>query len=732
MTEIDEKYAALGGSAGFLGLPLIPETPTPGNSGRFRHFQGGSIYWSAPTGAHEAHGFIRGKWEELQWERGFLGFPLTDETPTSNGAGRYNHFQGGSIYWTSATGAHEVHGAIRDKWASMGWENSVLGFPVMDELTCADGIGRFNDFEWGSIYWTPTRGAWEVHGFIRARWTDLNREAGPLGYPTSDEHDFLLVHDGHGHDGSHHPLTRVSDFQNGSIYWDALRGPYEVFTPSSPLVGDPAVHGRWEVAPFTSNVVGVHAALLRTNRVLFFTYLDPGPGAPEEPQAHGDSAVLSLVTGTTSKPTPTAENRNLFCSGHAFLPDGRLFVAGGERLTPGLQSLHIFDPAGADGGTWQFIRDIPFGRWYPTPVTLPDGRIFILGGAHLSTTQQTINTTYELFDANAGPHVPQQVNLLHEVGGFTTFPFVYVLPNRKLFMHAGTRTRFIDLQTMTEDAAAFEAVGRPNRNARTYNLEGTSVLLPLMPSSNPAYRARVMVIGGGGAPGGSLRESATNSCEVLDLGAPSPSWQLTAPMMRPRVMPDSVLLPDGKVLVMNGSSTGFADNGANPVFETEIYDPETDSWTQMASMSVPRLYHSTALLLPDGRVMTAGSDSMWNPGPFHVNQLRVELFSPPYLFAGPRPEIASAPTEVAWGEEFSVDSPQAASIDAASLVRCGSTTHSFNPDQRMLGLEIRSHTGSDLTLGAPPDGFVAPPGYYLLFLINNGVPSIAKFVRVGA
>ena len=733
MTEIDDKYAAMGGAASFLGNPLIAETPTPGNTGRFRHYQGGSIYWSAATGAHSIHDPIRDRWAQLQWERGFLGFPLIDVTPTPNGLGYYTHFQGGSIYFTPSHGAHELHGPVLNKWASLDWERSVLGFPVTGVRPCADGIGQFADFEWGSIYRTPAIGAKEVHGFIRARWTDLNRELGVLGYPISDEYDFV-IDDHNDHDHHHddaHPPTRVSDFEHGSIYWDKFRGPYEVLTPPPPFVGQPAVHGEWEVAPFTSNVVGVHAALLRTNKVLFFTYLDPGPGAPEEPQDHGDSAVLDLATGTTTKPAPPAGNRNLFCAGQAFLPDGRLLIAGGERLTPGLMSLHIFDTVGPNGGTWQYIRDMPVGRWYPTPVTLPDGRIFILGGANLTATQTTVNTTYEIFDPAGGPQPPQNVGLLQEVGGFTTFPFVYVLPNKKLFMHAGTRTRFIDLQTMAQNPSAIEAVARPGRNARTYNLEGTSVLLPLQPSSNPPYRARVMVIGGGGETGGNMREAATNTCEALDVDAPAPAWQLTAPMLRPRVMPDAVLLPDGKVLVMNGSSTGFADNGANPVFETEIYDPVANTWTQLAGMTVPRLYHSTALLLPDGRVLTAGSDSMWNPGPFHVNQLRVELFSPPYLFAGPRPEQSGTPTQVTWGQDFDVSSPQAASIDAVSMMRCGSATHSFNSDQRMVGITIKSRNGNDLTLQAPPDGFVAPPGFYMLFLLQNGVPSTARFIRLG-
>jgi hypothetical protein len=203
-------------------------------------------------------------------------------------------------------------------------------------------------------------------------------------------------------------------------------------------------------------------------------------------------------------------------------------------------------------------------------------------------------------------------------------------------------------------------------------------------------------------------------------------------MKNPRVMPDAVLLPNGTVFVSNGSSTGFADNAANPVYDAEIYNPLTNTWASMAQMVRPRLYHSTALLMPDGRVMTAGSDSMWNPDPFHESQLTLELFSPAYLLTGqPRPTLTSAPAQVAYGADFQVNSPDASTIDAVTFMRCGSATHSFNPDQRHVGLRIKSRSGSVLTLEAPPDGFVAPPGYYMLFLMRGGIPSVSKFVKLG-
>ena len=154
--EIDRKYRALGGCGSFLGAALTPETPTPDGAGRFNVFEGGSIYWSPATGAHEIHGLIRDKYRDLGWEAGLLGYPTSDETPTPDGAGRYNVFQRGSIYWSPSTGAHEVHGVIRDKYSELGWEAGRLGYPTSDEYAVSDG--RRSDFQHGSIVWNAKTG----------------------------------------------------------------------------------------------------------------------------------------------------------------------------------------------------------------------------------------------------------------------------------------------------------------------------------------------------------------------------------------------------------------------------------------------------------------------------------------------------------------------------------------------------------------------------------------------
>ena len=165
MTAIDDKYAELGGPGGFLGRPVDAgagsgEMAMPDGRGRERDFEGGTICWTPQTGAHEVHGEIRVKWAQLRGGRGFLGYPVTDELGTPDGRGRFNHFEGGSIYWTPETGAHEVHGAIRDKWASMGWERSFLGYPVSDEMDVElrGGRGRVSRFQGGDIFWTPEGG----------------------------------------------------------------------------------------------------------------------------------------------------------------------------------------------------------------------------------------------------------------------------------------------------------------------------------------------------------------------------------------------------------------------------------------------------------------------------------------------------------------------------------------------------------------------------------------------
>jgi len=188
MTAISDKYALLGGATGFLGAAVSAEIPAA-NGGLKQEYQNGSIFWHARTGAFEVHGAIRARWLSLGGEGSAFGYPTSDETPCSDGVGRFNTFENASVFWHPTTGAFEVHGSIRQRWLAMGGTSSILGYPVTNESTTPDKIGRYNHFQHGSIYWTPATGAHEVYGAIRARWAELRWERGFLGYPTATPYE---------------------------------------------------------------------------------------------------------------------------------------------------------------------------------------------------------------------------------------------------------------------------------------------------------------------------------------------------------------------------------------------------------------------------------------------------------------------------------------------------------------------------------------------------------------
>ena len=235
LTPIAQHYLTLGGQFSLLGPPITPEVPTPDGVGEYERFVNGYIYWSPYTGAHEVHGAILAHWAALGYERSIEGYPTTDETGTPDGIGRYNHFQDGSIYWTPQTGPWEVHGAIQGHWAALRWEASVVGYPVTDELGTPDGIGRYNHFQYGSIYWTPQTGAWEVHGAIQGHWAALRWEAGALGYPVTDE------------TGTPDGIGRYNHVPSGSIYWTPQTGPWEV---------QGAIQAHWAALRWEAGLLG--------------------------------------------------------------------------------------------------------------------------------------------------------------------------------------------------------------------------------------------------------------------------------------------------------------------------------------------------------------------------------------------------------------------------------------------------------------------------------------------
>jgi N-acetylneuraminic acid mutarotase len=234
---------------------------------------------------------------------------------------------------------------------------------------------------------------------------------------------------------------------------------------------------------------------------------------------------------------------------------------------------------------------------------------------------------------------------------------------------------------------------------------------------------KILIMGGGGSDSNSAPKA---TAEVIDLNQGSPSWRSVQSMHYARRHLNATLLPTGEVLVTGGTSAAGFNNPAGAVHAAEVWNPGTEEWTTLASNSVIRIYHSTSLLLPDGRVLHSGSGD----GGGSPTEENAELVSPPYLFKGARPVITSAPSSVGYNEDFSVDTPNGASIAQVSLIRLGSVTHAFDQNQRFNQLTF-SESGGGLSIHSPANPNLAPPGHYLLFLVNdNGVPSVGKIIRI--
>ena len=248
-----------------------------------------------------------------------------------------------------------------------------------------------------------------------------------------------------------------------------------------------------------------------------------------------------------------------------------------------------------------------------------------------------------------------------------------------------------------------------------------SVLLP------PAQAQRVMIMGG--APG---RGDAVKNVDIVDFSQPHPAYRPAASLAKGRKHLNATLLPDRTVLVTGGSGR----NEAAPLAtnEAEVYDPETDTWRTLATASVTRMYHSVALLLPDGRVVTAanpkqGTHVQWDSDP--NEEMRLQIYSPPYLFKGPRPVISAVRTEWRYGQTVNISSPDAGHVQWVSLIRPGSTTHSFNTSQRLVDLPIAAQAAGSVQVTVPAEPNLAPPGWYMPFHPgNNTVPSVARWAHL--
>jgi hypothetical protein len=473
-----------------------------------------------------------------------------------------------------------------------------------------------------------------------------------------------------------------------------------------------AATGKW--GPLVNwDIVPLHMHLLPTGKLLAWGKFEPGGtvmGMPRlwDPASGPPTGAREIVVDTM-----------LFCSGHAFMPDGRLLISGGHKEdAKGIDVTNIFDPTSET-----FVPGLPkmaFGRWYPTVTELTDGRMLTMAGRD---SAGKVVTTPEIWENNQWVKLPGAGTL-----EIPYYPRNFIDPKNSLVFMAGERimSRWFD-----PDGSAAGGRGRwingPSHIWQFNRDYGTAAMYE---------PGKILIAGGGGNSGWGTPDAKsatpTATAEKIDLNAGTPTWQSAGSMSAPRRHLNSTILPDGQVLITGGTSGGGFVNINEGLAEkaAEEWNPATNQWTTLAANSVMRVYHSVSILLPDATVLHGASGNAMVgavPVPDEPNH---EIFSPPYLFKGARPTITSAPASVGYGQSFAVATPNAAQVTTVRWTHIGTVTHAFDFGQRANTLSF-TRTATGVSVTAPSGPNLAPPGYYILFILNrNGVPSTGKIIKV--
>lgn len=463
------------------------------------------------------------------------------------------------------------------------------------------------------------------------------------------------------------------------------------------VTGSPDVVGQWgQVVDWP--VVAINAALLPDGKVLAYDSIGDQATGAYPVQDHTRATVWDPSTGSQTDVT-LSDGYNIFASGFSLLANGNIFIAGGNKdpQGDGIVQTHYFDWS---TGTWKLGVNMALARWYPTVTEMSNSEMLITsGGPAIPEVRQSDGTLRQL--SNASLDLP-------------LYPWIDVAPDGRAFDSGPDQTM---RSLNASGAGAWQIWGSRDSIDRDYG-------------SHAMYDVGKILVAGGGP--------STNTAVAINLNGSTPTATPTGSMAYGRRQNNLTVLADGTVLATGGNSSGapLVDLDAG-VYAAELWNPATGQWTTLSSMQVTRQYHSTALLLPDGRVLSAGGGICGTCDEVGYLNKNAEIFSPPYLFAkdgsgslAQRPTVTAAPTTVTDGSQFTVSTPDAASITKVALVKLGAVTHSDNMDQRYVPLSFTAGNGT-LTMTAPANINITPPGYYMLFIVNSaGVPSVAPIVNV--
>ncbi|XP_071705511.1 aldehyde oxidase GLOX-like [Rutidosis leptorrhynchoides] len=508
--------------------------------------------------------------------------------------------------------------------------------------------------------------------------------------------------------------------------------------------------GTWELLVSNARIASMHTAVTRFSTVVLLDRTDLSPTEErndryhcrkhtlDDPSATQDCYAYSVLYDLSNNYLlPLMVVTDTWCSSGQFLPDGTLLQTGGDN--DGFKKIRRFKPCENRLCDWEELENIELaeGRWYSSNQILPNGSVIIVGGRDA--------VGVELFPQQNGPRV---VNFpfLEEAKDDQVdnlYPYVHLLPNGHLFVFANNKSVLYDYTNNVVLKRYPELEGGP----RNYPSAGSSVILALTRD----YSSATIVVCGG-AEYRAFKENKTGapaqkSCGRIEATAKDPVWEMED-MPFGRIMGDMVMLPTGDVLIVNGAQAGSQgfEMASKPCLNPVLYKPNEPLRLRFVTQnpgSVPRMYHSTANLLPDGRVLLAGSNphSYYNFSTEFPTELKIEAFSPEYLSPEKkimRPTIIGLPEKIHYGGRFDIlvmsGFPMAV-VPEVNIASAPFATHSFSQGQRLVKLMVSSAISGFLgeyrfECKAPPNGKVAPPGYYMLFVVNMGVPSVARWVQL--